>query len=204
MNYLKLVFLVLFVIPSVVVGQKVVNSNFLGNWANSGTGAWEYGFYEDGAVACSDFWKYKRVEYGKKRMEVVLENGNQTIALKIKQGKNGNIFIARDGAKAEVFRPCNGKNFVAWVGVDTVSFSRPLVITDTVTIRGYIRNLDKVTHPALRGYTFTCSYNGLLGRRWRRNRCSNRFFRAVYTSFYRKCASAGYIGVGTDVEKYYC
>ena len=39
MNYLKLVFLVLFVIPSVVVGQKVVNSNFLGNWANSGTGA---------------------------------------------------------------------------------------------------------------------------------------------------------------------
>ena len=44
MNYLKLVFLVLFVIPSVVVGQKVVNSNFLGNWANSGTGAWEYGF----------------------------------------------------------------------------------------------------------------------------------------------------------------
>ena len=163
MNYLKLVFLVLFVIPSVVVGQKVVNSNFLGNWANSGTGAWEYGFYEDGAVACSDFWKYKRVEFGKKRMEVVLENGNQTIALKIKQGKKGNIFIARDGAKAEEFRPCNGKNFVAWVGVDTVSFSRPLVITDTVTIRGYIRNLDKVTHPALRGYTFTCSYNGLLG-----------------------------------------
>ena len=66
MNYLKLVFLVLFVIPSVVVGQKVVNSNFLGNWANPGTGAWEYGFYEDGAVAFSDFWKYKRVEYGKK------------------------------------------------------------------------------------------------------------------------------------------
>ena len=150
MNYLKLVFLVLFVIPSVVVGQKVVNSNFLGNWANSGTGAWEYGFYEDGAVACSDFWKYKRVEFGKKRMEVVLENGNQTIALKIKQGKNGNIFIARDGAKAEVFRSCNGKNFVAWAGVATVSFSRPLVISDTVTIRGYIRYLDKVSHPALR------------------------------------------------------
>lgn len=30
MNYLKLVFLVLFVIPSVVVGQEVVNSNFWG------------------------------------------------------------------------------------------------------------------------------------------------------------------------------
>ena len=162
MNYLKLVFLVLFVIPSVVVGQEVVNSNFWGNWANSGTGAWEYGFYEDGAVACSDFWKYKRVECGKKRMEVVLENGDQAIALKIKQGKNGNIFIARDGVKAEEFRPCNGKNFVAWVGVDTVSFSKPLVITDTVMIRGYIRNLDKVTHPALRKYTFTCSYDELL------------------------------------------
>ncbi|MFR7877266.1 MAG: hypothetical protein ACLU4J_13230, partial [Butyricimonas paravirosa] len=93
----------------------------------------------------------------------VLENGNQTIALKIKQGKNGNITIARDGAKGEVFRPCDGKNFVAWVGVDTVSFSKPLVTTDTVTIRGYIRNLDKVTNPVLRGYTFTCSYNGLLG-----------------------------------------
>ncbi len=162
MNYLKLIFLVLFVIPSVVMGQKVVDSNFGGNWANSGTGAWEYGFYEDGAVAFSDFWKYKRVEFGKKRMEVVLENGNQTIALKIKQGKNGNIFIARDGAKGEVFRPCSGKDFVAWGGVDTVSFSRPLVITDTVTIRGYIRNLDKVTHPALREYTFTCSYDELL------------------------------------------
>ena len=36
------------------------------------------------------------------------------------------------------------------------------MITDTVTIRGYIRNLDKVILPALRGYTFTCSYNGLL------------------------------------------
>ena len=162
MNYLKLAFLVLFVIPSVVMGQKVINSNFLGNWANSGTGAWEYGFYEDGAVAFSDFWKYKRVGFGKKRMEVVLENGNQTIELKIKQGKNGNISIARDGAKGEVFRPCDGKDFVAWVGDDTVSFSRPLVITDTVTIRGYIRNLDKVILPALRGYTFTCSYNGLL------------------------------------------
>lgn len=66
MNYLKLVFLVLFVIPSVVVGQEVVNSNFWGNWANSGTGAWEYGFYEDGAVACSDFWKYKRSGMRKK------------------------------------------------------------------------------------------------------------------------------------------
>ena len=36
------------------------------------------------------------------------------------------------------------------------------MITDTVTMRGYIRNLDKVTHPALRKYTFTCSYDELL------------------------------------------
>lgn len=39
----------------------------------------------------------------KKTEEVVLENGDQAIALKIKQGKNGNIFIARDGVKAEDF-----------------------------------------------------------------------------------------------------
>lgn len=73
-------------------------------------------------------------------MEVVLENGNQTIALKIKQGKNGNIFIARDGAKAEEFRPCNGKNFVAWVGVVLFPF-QDLSCYRTVTIRGYIRTL---------------------------------------------------------------
>lgn len=156
-----MIFVVLFVISSGVMGQKVIESNLLGNWANTGTGAWEYGFYEDGAIVFSDFWKYKHVKFGRKQTEVVLENGNRTVVLKIKQGKNGNISIARDNEKGEIFRPCNGKDFVAWEGVDTVSFSKPLVITDTVTIRGYIRNLDKVTHPALRGYTFTCSYNGL-------------------------------------------
>ncbi|MFR4037004.1 MAG: hypothetical protein ACLTZT_03820 [Butyricimonas faecalis] len=42
MNYLKLVFLVLFVIPSVVVGQKVVNSNFwvTGQFGNGSLGVW--------------------------------------------------------------------------------------------------------------------------------------------------------------------
>ena len=157
-----MIFVVLFVISSGVMGQKVIESNLLGNWANTGTGAWEYGFYEDGAIVFSDFWKYKHVKFGRKQTEVVLENGNRTVVLKIKQGKNGNISIVRDNEKGEIFHPCNGKDFVAWEGVDTVSFSKPLVITDTVTIRGYIRNLDKVTHPALRGYTFTCGYNGLL------------------------------------------
>lgn len=44
-------------------------------------------------------------------------------------------------------------------------FETPHDHGDTVTIRGYIHNLDKVTHPALRRYTFTCSYNGLFEER---------------------------------------
>ncbi|MCQ4873081.1 hypothetical protein [Butyricimonas paravirosa] len=199
-----MIFVVLFVISSGVMGQKVIESNLLGNWANTGTGAWEYGFYEDGAVAFSDFWKYKHVKLGRKQTEVVLENGNRTVVLKIKQGKNGNISIARDNEKGEIFRPCNGKDFVAWEGVDTVSFSKPLVITDTVTICGYIRNLDKVTHPALRGYTFTCGYNGLLEEEEGEIVAPRRFFRALYASFCRECTSTSFIGMGTDVEKYYC
>lgn len=159
------VFLVLSVISFGIMGQKIVDTKFVGNWANSETGAWEYGFYEDGAVACSDFWKYKRVKLGERQIEIVLENGHRTMELKMKQGRNGNISITRDRAKKEMFRPCDGKNFVAWTGDDTVSFLKPLTITDTVTIRGYIHNLDKVTHPALRRYTFTCSYNELLGER---------------------------------------
>lgn len=44
------VFLVLSVISSGIMGQKVVDTNFGGNWANLETGAWEYGFYEDGLL----------------------------------------------------------------------------------------------------------------------------------------------------------
>lgn len=156
------IFILLSVVSFGAMGQGALPENFLGNWANADSGAWEYGFYEHGAITLADFWKYKSVKVAKKGTEIVLENGDRTLNLRVVQDKNGGIKIAKDGGKKETFLPCNGREIAAWKGEDTLSFSQPLAKFDIVTIRGYIRNMDQVKNPRMRNDTFTCSYNELL------------------------------------------
>ncbi|MBQ1697752.1 MAG: hypothetical protein II075_07695, partial [Bacteroidales bacterium] len=59
-----------------------IPSKLNGNWINLQTGNWDYGFYEEFAIANNDFWKYSSVS--KEEIVLTKESGNGAdISLKI-------------------------------------------------------------------------------------------------------------------------
>lgn len=113
----------------------------LGNWMNKATHEWEYGFYEDFAVARTGFWNYKTIKEGKKRLEVILENGTQEIHLKIRKTDGKLSAISFEGEPFEEFFLWN-KCFLSYPLPDTTSFPQPTFEEDTVTLFGYIRHAE--------------------------------------------------------------
>ena len=113
----------------------------LGNWMNKTTHEWEYGFYENFAVARTGFWNYKTIKEGKKRLEVILENETQEIHLKIRKTDGKLSAISFEGEPFEEFFPWN-KCFLPYPLPDTTSFPQPTFEADTVTLFGYIRHAE--------------------------------------------------------------
>ena len=73
---------------------SLITDRFIGNWINSQTSNWEYGFFEKFAIYRSEFWDYKAIETDKKgNVKLTLVNGIETLQLKLKKGKNNNITI---------------------------------------------------------------------------------------------------------------
>ena len=98
---IQILLLIFCVGVSVSAQQKVVTTTqsqipekFIGNWINTNTNHWEYGFFEEFAMYKSDFWDYKTVLTLKNGdVNLTLAKGKQTVQLLLKSGKDNRITI---------------------------------------------------------------------------------------------------------------
>lgn len=117
--------------------------SLLGNWINTSNQEWEYGFFENFAIYCSDFWDYKTIEKRGRRLHIVLEKDGQEVDLSIRQKKEKPLIITANRQKGQEYSFYK-KGFLPYRLPDTLRFGEPNIALDSVTILGYYRNLDRI------------------------------------------------------------
>jgi len=138
---------------SVIVSaqQKVVTQTrsqipekFIGNWINTNTNHWEYGFFEKFVLYKSDFWNYKTVQTLKNGdVNLTLAKGKQTVQLLLKSGKDNRITIQSAKGNAVLYIKMD-KIYPAYPQKDKTAFAKPTFRKDSATIIGYYQNRDKI------------------------------------------------------------
>ena len=79
---------------AVSVIQPQIPEKFIGNWINTNTNNWEYGFFEKFAMYKSDFWNYKAIQTLKNGdVNLTLAKGKQTVQLLMKAEKDNRITV---------------------------------------------------------------------------------------------------------------
>ena len=136
---------------SVSAQQKVVSviqsqlpDKFIGNWINSNTNSWDYGFFEKFVLYKSDFWDYKTVQTRKNGdVNLTLTKGKQTVQLLLKSGKENRITIQSAKGNAVSYSKMD-KVYPAYPQKDETAFAKPTFHKDSAIIIGYYRNMDKI------------------------------------------------------------
>lgn len=120
---------------------QTLPSRLLGNWINKDNNEWEYGFYEQFAIARTGFWNYKSIREGRKQISIVLENGREEIHLKVRRTDGEMAVISADGHASTEYRIWN-KTFLPYPTKDSTRLPVPCFQFDTVTILGYLRHAE--------------------------------------------------------------
>ena len=129
---------------AVSVTQSQIPEKFIGNWINSNTNNWEYGFFEKFAMYKSDFWDYKTIQALKNGdVNLTLTKGKQTVQLLLKSGKDNRITIQPFKGNAVLYTKMD-KIYPAYPKKDETAFAKPTFHKDSATIIGYYRNIDKI------------------------------------------------------------
>jgi len=138
------VFILLCVLSTLFIKAQTLPDKFVGNWINQKTSNWEYGFFEKFVIYQSDFWDYQTVVTDNKgNTEVTLIKGNESIKLKLKEGKDSLLSVQLGNDKAASFIKMN-KVYPDYPKKDETFFNKPTFEQDSATIIGYYRNRDKV------------------------------------------------------------
>lgn len=117
---------------------------FIGNWIDSKTNDWTYGFFEEFAVYQNDFWEYQTIEIGKGGSTTVqLKKGKELQILTLNSKKENSIQIRSGKGKTLRFDRME-KILPNYPQKDVTPFAKPTFRKDSVTIIGYYRNLDKI------------------------------------------------------------
>lgn len=148
---IQILLLIFCVGVSVSAQQKVVTTTqsqipekFIGNWINSGTNNWDYGFFEKFVLYKSDFWDYKTVLTLKNGdVNLTLAKGKQTVQLLLKSGKENRITVQPFKGNAVLYSKMD-KIYPAYPQKDETAFAKPTFRKDSATIIGYYRNRDKI------------------------------------------------------------
>ncbi len=82
---MKRIFAIMVVMTAILIAAcnpygSEIPSRLNGNWINQQNGNWDYGFYEEFAIANNDFWKYSSVS----KDEIVLTNDNNGASMSLK------------------------------------------------------------------------------------------------------------------------
>ena len=117
---------------------------FIGNWINSQTSNWEYGFFEKFAIYQNDFWDYKTIQADKKgNANLTLLKGKETLQLLLKEDKDNQLTVQQVNGKAILYNKM-GKVYPSYPQKDETTFAKPTFRHDSVTIIGYYRNLNTI------------------------------------------------------------
>jgi len=129
---------------AVSVIQSQLPEKFIGNWINSNTNSWEYGFFEKFTIYKSDFWDYKTVQTRKNGdVNLTLTKGKQTVQLLLKAEKDNRITVQTAKGNAVSYSKMD-KVYPAYPHKDESAFAKPTFHKDSATIIGYYRNMDKI------------------------------------------------------------
>lgn len=139
-----LVFILLCLLSTLLIEAQNLPDKFVGNWINQKTSNWEYGLFEKFVIYQNDFWDYQSVMTDKKgNTEVTLIKGNESITLKLKDGKDSLLSVQLGNGKAASFIKMK-KVYPDYPKKDKAFFNKPTFGQDSATIIGYYRNRDKV------------------------------------------------------------
>ncbi|HEY5591364.1 MAG TPA: TlpA disulfide reductase family protein [Paludibacter sp.] len=123
---------------------SLIPDRFIGNWINSQTCIWEYGFFEKFAIYRSEFWDYKAIETDKNgNTNLTLVKDNETLQLMLKEGKDNHITVQTTKGKALLYNKME-KVYPCYPQKDESTFAKPTFKQDSATIIGYYRNLNKI------------------------------------------------------------
>jgi len=123
---------------------SLIPDKFIGNWINSNTNHWDYGFFEKFVLYKSDFWDYKAIQNLKNGdVNLTLAKGKQTVQLLLKSGKDNRITVQPFKGNAVLYTKMD-KIYPAYPQKDETSFAKPTFRKDSATIIGYYRNMDKI------------------------------------------------------------
>lgn len=127
---------------NMATAQIKVPDKIIGNWINTRSNDWEYGFFENFAVYKSDFWEYGRVEEKKNQVWITLKKGTLTESFKITTGKDKSPLVITS-SKGKARYNLDHAGGTPYPMADHRPFRNSGFKPDTVTIIGYYRNLDK-------------------------------------------------------------
>jgi thiol-disulfide isomerase/thioredoxin len=123
---------------------SLIPDRFIGNWINSQTSNWEYGFFEKFAIYRNEFWDYKAIETDKKGdVKLTLVKGKETLQLMLKEGKDNRLRVQTIKGKALLYNKME-KVYPSYPQKDESTFDKPTFKQDSATIIGYYRNLNKI------------------------------------------------------------
>lgn len=112
----------------------------LGNWIEKNNNRWELGFFEKFVIYKGDFWNYKSFVFKGETANILLTKGTKQLKLTLVLKSEVLCEVAIAGQQPKTYLKC-GKNMPAYTTADATSFKDTrFQKTDTVTIKGYIRN----------------------------------------------------------------
>jgi thiol-disulfide isomerase/thioredoxin len=117
------------------LSEHVLPKELMGNWSNTGTGVWEYGFYKKKAIVNSEVWDYKDYQGSVKKGTLVLSRGEKELTLFCKKGKDENYQI---GVSKQYLQTYTQK-VLPRTKKDQAKYTLPVFKNDTAIYSGYIK-----------------------------------------------------------------
>jgi thiol-disulfide isomerase/thioredoxin len=126
-----------------------VPASLIGNWIETQSNQWEYGFFEHFAIHDRAFWDYAAVQQRGKTTRITLQKGARTLNIEI-EPKNDSLLTIKNGKSKKQDYTLVHTRYPDYKTPDNTPFPAPTFRRDSATIIGYYRNLDRI-HELLDG-----------------------------------------------------
>jgi thiol-disulfide isomerase/thioredoxin len=115
----------------------------IGNWIETQSNRWEYGFYEHFAIYDCAFWDYSAVQQKGKITKITLQKDGRTLTIEVEQ-KNDSLVTVKNGKSKKQDYTLMHKRYPDYQTPDNTPFPVPAFWRDSATVIGYYRNFDKM------------------------------------------------------------
>ncbi|MDR1274679.1 MAG: TlpA family protein disulfide reductase [Odoribacteraceae bacterium] len=120
-----------------------VPASLIGNWIETRSNQWEYGFFEHFAIHECAFWDYAAVQQRGKTMRITLRKGDRTLNLDV-EPENDSLLTIKNGKSKKQDYMLARTRYPDYKTPDDTPFPAPTFRRDSATIIGYYRNFDRI------------------------------------------------------------